>query len=137
MPGQNGLAEESEMPTFDYCIFEYQYRDASNYKARGQVLLDGSAKDDDLKALRAKLESGEFFIPEQVGIQPLQPRLWAACGCAPDVDLDHCWHEFEGLRDATAEDLAEFTCWGTVASFVATFREVGEWDVTCSKLSTQ
>lgn len=124
------------MPTFEYCIFEYQYRDASNYKARGQVLLHGRAKDADLKALRAKLESGEFFIPEQVGIQPLQPQLWAACACAPDVDLDHCWHEFEGLRDATAEDLAELTCLGNVGNLVEAFLDVREWDVTYSSLST-
>lgn len=125
------------MPNFDYCIFEYQYRDASNYKARGQVLLDGRAKSKDVEAIRVKLESREFFIPEQVGLRPLQPSLWTACSCAPDDDLDHCWHEFEGLRNATAEDLAELTCWGNVEDLVGAFLDVLEWDVTCSKLNTQ
>ena len=60
----------------EFSIFDYLYRDASNYKSWGSLLLEGSATKTDLELLRACLESGEFFISEQVGIPPLYAGLW-------------------------------------------------------------
>lgn len=117
------------MPKPEFCVFEYVYRDAANYKARGQELLEGTARAGDIETLRAKLECGELFIPGQVGLAPLQQKLWASCGCEPDDELDHLWYEFHELRTATAEDLASLTCSGTLANLVQAFQSVQAWDV--------
>lgn len=44
-----------------YCIFDYMYRDGSNYKAWGSLLLSGTPLQEDITALKACLESGEYF----------------------------------------------------------------------------
>ena len=46
----------------EFSIFDYLYRDASNYKAWGHLLLKGTATGDEIKALRAHLDNAEFFI---------------------------------------------------------------------------
>jgi hypothetical protein len=109
-------------------IFEYLYCDAANYKAWGQVLLEGRACIGDAGALRAKLDSGEFFIPAEVGLPSLQAQLWAACGCGPDKELDHCWHTFSQLREATSADIALLSCSGTLADLLKAFANVQAWE---------
>ena len=52
----------------EYCVFEYVYRDASNYKAWGKILLSGIPSQNDTAALLACFESDEYFVAEQVGI---------------------------------------------------------------------
>jgi hypothetical protein len=42
-------------PETKFCIFEYLYRDASNYKAWGEVLLSGAPTENEIAALRASL----------------------------------------------------------------------------------
>lgn len=58
------------------CVFEYLYRDASNYKAWGEILLAGVPSQNDIAVLRACLESGEYFVAEQVGIPAVYKELW-------------------------------------------------------------
>ena len=60
----------------NFCIFEYFYRDASNYKAWGALVLSGVATKSDLEVLATHFESGEFFIAEQLCIPPLYAELW-------------------------------------------------------------
>ena len=54
-----------------WTAFEYQYRDADNFKAFGTVILDGAVSEADESVVRAHLNSGEFFIAEQIGVPPL------------------------------------------------------------------
>lgn len=124
------------MPKPEFCVFEYVYRDASNYKAWGRILLNGGADTKLIETLRSTLESAEFFIPEQVGLLPLQTQLWTACGCTPDDKLDHCWHEFSEVREATANDLADLVLWGSLDDLLRAFCKVKEWDVRESCPST-
>lgn len=85
--------------------FEYLYRDAANWKTHGLVLLQGPCP----PALQAQiidsLDSGLYFVAEQVKLPALQRRHNAAYGGA-DEDLDHAFHEFFALRPATADDFA-------------------------------
>ena len=58
-------------------VFDYMYRDAANYKAYGPPLLKGEVTEEDQRRLKSKLESGEFFIAEQIGIPALYGELWS------------------------------------------------------------
>lgn len=79
----------------EHCVFEYQYRDASNYKAWGEMLLSGVPSQNDIATLRARLESDVHFVAEQVGIPALYQQLWDFGG--PNCD-DHALHEFVALQ---------------------------------------
>jgi hypothetical protein len=58
-----------------FTIFEYLYRDSSNYKVWGKLRLTGTTSPDDETALRDCLESEELFIAEQVEIPVLYREL--------------------------------------------------------------
>ena len=107
-----------------WSVFEYQYRDGGNYKAWGSVLLEGDASSVDVNALQERLESGEFFIAEQVGVPAVYRDLWEFSG-GPTED-DHVWHEFREIRAATPEEVGGKP-WGTVAELVSRFKKVQVW----------
>lgn len=109
----------------DFSIFEYLYRDASNYKAWGSLFLTGQATQADVDALRKCLESGDLFVAEQVGVPPVYAELWEFSDGL--TDDDHVWHEYFGLRPATAEDTPEEP-WGSVGGLLARFTSVKRWD---------
>ena len=111
------------------CIFEYLYRDASNYKVWGTLLLEGVAKEADLQVLASKFESGEFFIAEQLGIPALYADLWEFSN-GPTED-DHVWHTFHALRAVTPDDNCA-TVFGTVAQLVEKIESVKEWNLELS-----
>jgi len=113
----------------EFSIFDYLYRDASNYKSWGSLLLEGRATEADIELLRARLESGEFFIAEQVGIPPLYAELWQFSD--GPTENDHVWHTFHELRQANAEEIAGAP-WGTVADFMARIKNVKIWNLTLS-----
>lgn len=75
-------------------VFEYLYRDASNYKAWGSLLLEGIASSSQIEELRALMDERRYFIPQQVGAPPLQEQLYEYSR-GPTED-DHVWHEFFG-----------------------------------------
>src|SRR5690606_3750149 len=100
-------------------VFEYLYRDAGNYKAWGSLLLTGTVSAEHEAAFRECLDSGEFFVAEQVGVPSLQQELWTLSG-GPTED-DHGFHEFHGFRPATGEDLVEAP-WGSVEEFLEAFK---------------
>src|SRR3970040_1226132 len=87
-----------------YCVFEYMYRDAGNWKTHGALLLAGEANHA-RTLLRQYCDSGELFVAEQVAIPSLCDEHFAACGEGP-TDLDHAYHEFVDLRPATDEEVA-------------------------------
>ena len=112
-----------------FSIFEYLYRDASNYKVWGTLLLEGVANESDRQVLASKFESSEFFIAEQLGIPALYADLWEFSN-GPTED-DHVWHTFHALR-AVAPDDTNAEVFGSVADLVVKIKSVKEWDLELS-----
>lgn len=112
------------------CVFEYQYRDASNYKAWGEILLSGVPSQNDIAALRACLESGEYFVAEQVGVPAVYKELWDLSG-GPTSD-DHALHEFVALRVANEDERNTLPLFGELSSLLKTFQAVTTWDYSLS-----
>ena len=108
-----------------FSVFSYLYRDASNYKAYGQLLLKGAASTADIEILRQRFDSGEFFIAEQLGIPALYAALWAFSS-GPTAD-DHVWQTFEELRAATASDLT-LPIFDTVKGLTKKIKGVVVWN---------
>lgn len=113
-----------------YCIFDYMYRDGSNYKAWGSLLLSGAPSQEDVTALKACLESGEYFVAEQVGIPPVYKELWDLSG-GPTED-DHALHEFVALRAATEVERKSMQQFGELSHLLKTFQAVTKWDYSLS-----
>ncbi len=112
-----------------FCIFEYLYRDASNYKVWGTLRLEGVAIETDRQTLASKFESGELFIAEQLGIPALYADLWDFSS-GPTED-DHVWHTFHALRDVTPDD-TNAEVFGSVDDLVARIESVREWNLELS-----
>ena len=106
-----------------YIVFNYLYCDASNYKAFGSVWLTGTLTGGERAELIRHLESGEFFVAEQIGVPPLYSTLFGNGG-GPTED-DHAWHMFEDFceKDELAEN-AEV--WGEASSLLTAFRAARE-----------
>lgn len=113
-----------------YCVFEYLYRDAANYKAWGSLLLSGVPSRKDIAALRACMESGEYFVAEQVGIPPLYEELWELSD-GPTED-DHALHEFVELRTANKEDTETLPIFGELTTLLRAFQAGSKWDYSLS-----
>ena len=109
----------------NFSVFEYLYRDAGNYKTWGSLLLEGASHTDDITKLCASFDGGEFFNAEQLGIPSLRERLWVGTG-GPTED-DHAWHEFAGIRAATASECETPVC-GAVDSLVQQVSKVDKWE---------
>lgn len=76
------------------CRLNYMYRDGSNYKQRGAVVLgnpDGLELVAAQAGIRAACSSGDGFNAAQVGL----PELFFEDGIDDD---DHAWHEFVSLE---------------------------------------
>jgi len=102
-----------------YTVLEYQYRDAGNYKASGELLIKGELTKNVLDMLAPYLYDNEYFIPDEVGIPPLQSILWDESG-EPNED-DHEWHSFQSVRKACPEDLL-LPVWGTKEELILRFQ---------------
>lgn len=123
-------AEVSSDASKECCVFEYLYRDASNYKAWGTILLSGVPSQNDIAALRACLESDEYFVAEQIGIPAVYKELWDLSG-GPNSD-DHALHEFVALREATEDERKSLPLIGDLSSLLKTFQAVTTWDYSLS-----
>lgn len=86
-----------------HCVFEYMYRDAGNWKTYGALLLVGGPHGF-RETLRGCLEWADLFVAEQVGVPSLYETHLIECDDGPS-DLDHAYHEFVDLREATEADL--------------------------------
>jgi hypothetical protein len=114
-----------------FSIFEYLYRDASNYKAWGKLLLYGAVSECDVTTLKQNLDANEFFIAEQVGIPALYKELWDLSG-GPTSD-DHAFHTFYELRLATDKEIATLSLWGELSLLLRSFHQVhNQWSCTLS-----
>ena len=63
----------------------YLYRDASNYKVYNECVIEGEITDEQIMTIIGCLEDGEYFIPEQVGLD--------ANRFSDFTDDDHCLME--------------------------------------------
>jgi hypothetical protein len=106
------------------------YRDASNYKSWGEILLSGTPSQNNIELLLASLESGEYFVAEQVGIPTLYQSLWALSD-GPNDD-DHALHEFVALRAANEDDKKSLSLFGDLSNLIITFQSVTKWDYSLS-----
>src|SRR3990167_2181380 len=80
-----------------YLVFDYLYCDAGNYKIFGSILFSGTLTDAERNELIDCLDSGKFFVAEQVGVPPLCSALFEEFD-GPTED-DHAWHMFDGFRE--------------------------------------
>lgn len=110
-----------------YSILEYSYRDASGYAVYDCILLNGSFCQADRDLIISKLEGRELFIPEKVGIPPLQHRLYQYSAGQPTED-DHPWHEMIDLRAATPDEVASIAVLADAQELVAKFAAVADWE---------
>lgn len=77
--------------------FAYLYRDASNYKQHGEVILSNETQrtvEEIDQQVRSHLSDGSFFIARQV---QLEERFFTVVN-----EDDHPWHEFVQV-EATAD----------------------------------
>ncbi len=72
----------------------YCYRDASNWKFCGEIVVEGNLKRSQLESY---LLNGEWFVPEKVGLKLLLTEPWSE-----DDRLLHELHEFEETVDSNA-----------------------------------
>lgn len=107
-------------------ILEYSYRDASGYAAYDRILLTGLASEAEGELIASKLDGRQFFIPERIGIPPLQKVLYEYSGGQPTED-DHPWHEFIGFREATADEISTLPTLGSVPDLIAKFAAISDW----------
>jgi hypothetical protein len=113
-----------------YLEFRYLYRDASNYKVHGSLILRGRVTGGELASLTQRLEEGCFFVAEQVGIPPLYARLTKLSGgVTPD---DHAWHSFEAMEVVNRR--APLAVWGTVDELLKKFASVKTWRINLSAI---
>lgn len=111
-------------------VFEYLYRDAGNFKTYGQLILGGTSSDAE-QVIRRCLEGDGQFVAEQIGIPSLCPEHWTSVGEGPS-DLDHAYHEFVRLRDASDSDRSA-AIWGSLEELLMRMQgAAGRWDVTRS-----
>ncbi|MEO8959646.1 MAG: hypothetical protein ABI304_11930 [Rudaea sp.] len=113
------------------CIFEYMYRDASNWKTYGEIMFSGGCTQGLHDELAACCEGNELFVAEQVDVRPLQPAHHIKYG-GPS-ELDHAFHEFKGIRAATADDINRITLMGDLSDFVRRMHiSKGRWNCALS-----
>ena len=82
-----------------------RYRDGANCKQDCSVVVTGPPDGNLVARLTATLDSGEFLIPQDCGLEDLRPQLAFTGYLNPD---DHCWVEVEGV-EATTEDARPMT----------------------------
>ena len=101
----------------------YLYRDAGNYKAYHDLVICGKLT---LAQVALYLDSGEFFIPSQVGLPDLQAEL------GTPTDDDHVWHHLPS--DAFTPTETSPTVRLTARTLLTRFRRAhtAGWDVSAA-----
>lgn len=112
-----------------FSVFEYFYRDASNYKSWDLLLLSGSATKSDIQQMQSRFAAGCCFIAEQLSIPPLYAKLWALSN-GPSTD-DHVWHTFHAMRPACEQDM-HATGFGPIEDLIQKIKAIAGWDKTLS-----
>lgn len=117
--------------TAHYCVFEYMYRDAGNWKTYGVMLLAEQAMEH-REAVRACCEWGVLFVAEQIKVPSLCTEHWTNYSDEPS-ELDHAFHEFVDLRPATEEEVATMMVADTSTALLKRMQAAaGRWNVQLS-----
>jgi hypothetical protein len=96
-------------------LFNYMYRDASNYKSAGEVVFEGEYSQELEERLTAAFDGGQFFKASQIGI----PEVFLyEDGYEFDKQDDHTWHEFCGISPADGRDKPNDEDGRTIEDFV-------------------
>lgn len=112
-----------------WTVLDYAYRNARNFKAFGSVAFKGKISPTDELRFQQRLEAGEFFIAEQIGVPPLYEKLYEFSG-GPTED-DHCWHEFLDFRHMEALDQTLIEL-GSSDGFIARCAAITRWNESLS-----
>lgn len=118
----------------NYTAIPYYYRDADNYKASGTIFLEGPLSGDQIKSIKSKLDEGEYFIPEDLGLNI--PELQDQLSSFPS-QADHVWHTLALYEISNENKLDEGEVAIPVANFVKAFAQIeskDSWDVEGAKL---
>lgn len=73
-----------------FTAIPYTYACEGNFKAHNTLYVFGTFTAPQLAVIQAKLDSGELFIPTQVGMRALQNEL----DSFPN-EGDHVWHQLD------------------------------------------
>lgn len=124
------------MPITDsanWTLIPVMYRDAHNYKAYGDILLEGIITDTQIEAIRTSLRETTHYVPGQLGLGHLAHQAWPGS----TYDDDDNWHEMF-LSEIRRVDLADAALirergtqeGGTVAEFLAKVQDAAAagWD---------
>lgn len=95
-------------------VIFYRYTTASDQGKSGQLSLDGAITAAQRERLEAALNLGRFFIPEQIGVDPIYAWLVREA----DPDDDHCWHDIEDIQVVEVRDQRGGPVGRTVEQFV-------------------
>lgn len=74
-------------------LLTYLYRDASNYKFRGEISLLGELR---IRSIKRYLFDDEFFIPEKIGMTSLRPKTLN--------EDDHLLHSIEDCIEVESNE---------------------------------
>ena len=132
------LAYEVEFPELDNVVatvlrkdlnsnmntkIAYMYRDGSNYKQCDEVVFEGEITEVELRTILDNRDEGQFFIPSQVGMEDLQPRMLSY-----PSDADHVWHELNREDITLTSDAPTGSNPVSIKDFVRLWDGI-EWDV--------
>lgn len=103
---QTDIRRSLKRDTDQFFEVTYLYRDAANYKCWGTFVIRGTLQMCDLIE---HMISGEFFVPEAVGIPQLTPEHW--------TEDDHAFHEIHSI-----ESCGSAPCAFTAGELIGAFR---------------
>lgn len=102
-------------------IFDYLYRDASNWKEWGEATFtnpDGYSLFEIDQRIKRALHEGQWFIAEQAGVEPVY--IWNHAQVCED---DHCWHEYHGVREMELTNVRK--SWQPIIKFIQRLESIG------------
>lgn len=116
-----------------WTLIPVMYRDASNFKAHGVILLEGIVTGAEIATLRASLHEETYYVPRQLGLDHLATEKWPGSF----YEDDHNWHEV-CLSEISTVELAMPALMrvegtqdgGTVADFISKVQKAAAdgWD---------
>lgn len=116
IPEAPDAGQSHETRPFANTLFEWQYRDASNYKTSRTTVLKGELSEAERQEIHACLFEGTFFIPGQIGLADLQ-NSFQGCTSYWDPDADHIFHEINGLEPTDLPATDDMTAMDLLAAF--------------------
>ncbi len=100
-------------------LLEYMYRDASNWKFHGEVVVAGHLAISDLEPF---LADGEFFVPEDVGLAALRPSV--------TNEDDHIYHSIESIEPSD-RPVSGISATNLIAAFRHNRETNDDWKPLC------